>query len=656
MKSYLKFNKYRVLFFVGIVSCCLLIFWIGSSILPPANNLEPLEVLLLNQETEPVFYVTSQTTYNHSAIEDWLSEPSLPRLSAVSADLSELSPLSDGTSDAAVLNLTLELDNTKFNIDQITSDLVCLTPYFNEISLSVLPSHTITDEMYLDCYQALYTSLNNAELSSIEMIAYPTASSNLSLYNKDFITCIGTNLESKSDLQRLDQVYTYFANKKSLVVLDQIKMSSNEDAQTTVQKIFASYYLMAVKYPAIEMIFSPCIEPSIISESSDTLDRTDADFYLFNSIYSRLLSKPWITTIPQSVCAISPYSAIKDYDELSETVELILSPDAKILEYLNSTDSSYFVFFKWNECYLNINSSYPYVISIDTTTEVNGISRLSAILQEQGQESHTTYAIDLNVKNSTTKSRALRITSTTQTLSSATKPSNTYIPILMYHTVEDEVLPEKQNSHIETAVLDSQMKALIENGYTPINFYDLKQYADGLVSLPEHPILITMDDGYLNNYTNAYPIYKKYNIQATLFVSPFYMQMENTDRHFGWIAAQEMEDSGLIDIQPHGYNHTPLPYLSSKDVLYHASYAKGLIEYHLGTRDVSVLAYPQFRHNWRTVHLLDSLDYDFQIINLASDSILPNSASFNPPKLKRINVPNTMTPDQLIETLKQFTT
>ena len=165
-----------------------------------------------------------------------------------------------------------------------------------------------------------------------------------------------------------------------------------------------------------------------------------------------------------------------------------------------------------------------------------------------------------------------------------------------------------------------------------------------------------MDDGYLNNYTNAYPIYKKYNIQATLFVSPYYMQMENTDRHFGWLAAQEMENSGLIDIQPHGYNHTPLSYLSLKDAKYHASLAQGLIEMHLGPRDVSVLAYPQFRHNWRTVKLLTNLGFDFQITNLAKrGTVLPYKATFSPPKLQRINVPNTMSPEELITTLNKFT-
>ena len=46
-------------------------------------------------------------------------------------------------------------------------------------------------------------------------------------------------------------------------------------------------------------------------------------------------------------------------------------------------DLVFVIYFKWNDNFLNINSSYPYVISIDTQNEPNGISRLSALLQDQ---------------------------------------------------------------------------------------------------------------------------------------------------------------------------------------------------------------------------------------------------------------------------------
>ena len=648
LKSILKSNKYRILLFIGIVSCCLLILGFSSFLSVPEESIKPLELLCLNQETEPVFHISSQSTYNHDAIQHWLAEPSLPIWNVESV----------GVDEVPILNLMFPLDSTDVDIEQIVSDIERLAPYFAKISLSVFPNEDIQimdDTTYLDFYFILYSSLLNRQLSSVKMIAYPRAHSDLSLYDKDYIDSVGSTLREQADLKTLDAVYTYFSTKKSLVVLDQIKAFSQKDVQTVLQEITASYYLMAIQYPAVEQIFSPCIKPSLVLSNNDVLNGNDADFYMFDTIYKRLLAKPWITTSSHRLSNQSPYQTINDYDTVSGKIELIVAPNAEILKMSSNSDSASSIFFKWNDTFLNINSSYPYTISIDTCNEPNGISRVNAIVQNAHQETIDVYGIDLMVENTSTQIRAPRVASETVININYIKPSHKYIPILMYHTVEDEVLPEKQNSHVETEVFDSQMKALIENGYTPINFYDLKNYVDGLVSLPEHPILITMDDGYLNNYTNAYPIYKKYNIQATLFVSPYYMEMENTDRHFGWIAAQEMEDSGLIDIQPHGYDHTPLPYLSLKDARYHASHAKGIIEKYLGTRDVSVLAYPQFRHNRHTVKILNELGFDFQIINLAKKGILPNDAAFNPPKLKRINVPNTMTPEELLKTLDEIT-
>lgn len=644
MKLNLHLNYRRPLQFVLIICCCLMIFIFSSFALPPLNTSKLLEVLALNQETEPVFYLTSQLTYNHA----WFTEPSLSHAS--------INVLPSNKTDNG-LNLLLTLSETELNYTQIAEDLSKLSQYFSEISLSILPSDSMTDQTYLEQYELLYSVLHEKQLSSVSMIAYPPTTTKLSLYNRTSVAYVGTVLRKQDDLNTLHQIYQYFYDKKPLVVRDDIKTFYANDAQLAAREITTSYYMLAVNYPAIEMIFSPYVAPPVSYEDSYVLSSSDVNFNLFNIIYSRLLSKPWLTTSTKTVSKHSPYEPLKDYDIISDTTELILSPNATVLHELNALEPKHYsLYFKWNNELLTLNLSYPYSVIIDTQNQPNGISRLYVVLQDNKKQTRQSYAIDLTINHPSDAKRAERITKDIKVQSTYTKPSKTYIPILMYHTIEDTVLPENQNSHVETRVFESQMRALLENGYTPINFYDLKNYSDGLIELPDHPVIITMDDGYLNNYTNAYPIYKKYNIEATLFVSPYYMKPENTERHFGWLAAQEMEASGLIDIQPHGYDHTPFPYLSLNDVKYHALLAKGLIEMHLGPRDVSVLAYPQFRHNRHTVRLLNNLGFDFQIINLATKgTVLSPGASFSPPKLRRINVPNTMSPDELIATLNNLT-
>ena len=679
----LNMNKSRPLFLCFIISCCLVILASSHFLFPPFSNSDDLDVLILNKEASPIFRLDAQLSYTPELVDTWshtfanqttptldssnrspleqkteqqLEKPQKPVEQPEPSPYKDASTTVKGLSDSTHSNINLLIDLTyeTLEIDTLLKDLTILSQTSKEVTLSILPAPHMTDKIYLAQCQLLSDALTTTQLSNISLIVYPTSATNLSLYNQDFITYIGTVLQKQEDLETLDAIYNYFSTKKSLFVRDNIRQFYSTDSSKAAKEINAIYYTLAVKYPGIETIFSPCIIPTIDYQDSYALDHSAEDFYLFYTIYNRLLEKSWITTTDDALGNISPYVPLQSYDSLSGEIEIILSPDSRILSSLatvtNSTSGNYYISFKWNASTLPVTSNYPYAIVLDTTTLPNGISRLKAILQSSSSELIESSSIDLTIDNPLSSVRSVRIASSTSPSTAYTKPQNDYIPILMYHTVEDTIDPELQNSCVETANFEAQMKALLDHGYTPINFYNLKEYLNGTAVLPEHPIIITMDDGYLNNYTKAYPIFKKYNIQATLFVSPYYMAEANTERHFGWDSAKEMEESGLIDIQPHGYNHTPFPYLSLKDLQYHISLANGLIEMHLGPRDVSVVACPEFRNTYHTRKLLRSLGMDFQITKLATKGTV-----LTPTSLKRINVPNTMSPDELIATLNTLT-
>ncbi len=79
--------------------------------------------------------------------------------------------------------------------------------------------------------------------------------------------------------------------------------------------------------------------------------------------------------------------------------------------------------------------------------------------------------------------------------------------------------------------------------------------------MPEKPIVLTFDDGYLSNYEDAFPVLGEYNMKATIFaigVSIGKDTYKDTDHamtpHFGAAEMQEMVDSGLISIQSHTYD------------------------------------------------------------------------------------------------------
>jgi polysaccharide deacetylase len=79
-------------------------------------------------------------------------------------------------------------------------------------------------------------------------------------------------------------------------------------------------------------------------------------------------------------------------------------------------------------------------------------------------------------------------------------------------------------------------------------------------TLPPNSILITFDDGYKNNYTLAFPILKKYNMKATIFLNTKFIEKDET--YLNWDEIREMYESGLIDFQLHTHSHQ----LTVKDI------------------------------------------------------------------------------------------
>lgn len=133
------------------------------------------------------------------------------------------------------------------------------------------------------------------------------------------------------------------------------------------------------------------------------------------------------------------------------------------------------------------------------------------------------------------------------------------VPVLMYH---DLAVQKSENSLIISAEqFENQIKALSEEGYTGISITQLIDYVEKGAELPDKPVLITFDDGYSSNYELAYPILKKYNMKATIFVigvsvgkDKYKSSDNNITPHFSYEQAREMIDSGLIDIQSHTFD------------------------------------------------------------------------------------------------------
>ena len=172
--------------------------------------------------------------------------------------------------------------------------------------------------------------------------------------------------------------------------------------------------------------------------------------------------------------------------------------------------------------------------------------------------------------------------------------------VLNYHQVANTFNPLA----ILPSDFSTQMAYLINNGYVPITPDELDAGLSGELTLPEKPVLITFDDGYSDNYTNAFPILKGYGIRATIFVVPAFVGKRN---HLTWEQLHEMIESG-INIQSHTLNHMKLEELPDDEIRSELLNSKIVLEEHLG-QEVNYLAYPTGTYNLHIAGIAKAVGY-----------------------------------------------
>lgn len=124
------------------------------------------------------------------------------------------------------------------------------------------------------------------------------------------------------------------------------------------------------------------------------------------------------------------------------------------------------------------------------------------------------------------------------------------IPVITYHSIENEN-PDKNEYIVKTSDFENMILSLKNEGFTFIDCYDLEKIINGEMKLPENPIMVTFDDGYADNYSIAYPILKKYNAKAVIFLIGSYVDKPG---YLKWPEITEMSLSGLVDFESHTYN------------------------------------------------------------------------------------------------------
>ena len=139
-------------------------------------------------------------------------------------------------------------------------------------------------------------------------------------------------------------------------------------------------------------------------------------------------------------------------------------------------------------------------------------------------------------------------------------PRTVRLPILTYHRVHEyatELTKSRPDLTVEPGVFRAEMAAIHGAGYTTVS---QRQLFDGLyhgAPLPRKPVIVSVDDGYVDDVTQVLPVLRRYGMRATFYVitgrvhEPGFLNTRQI---------RELEAAGM-DIGAHTRTHPNLPAL-----------------------------------------------------------------------------------------------
>jgi peptidoglycan/xylan/chitin deacetylase (PgdA/CDA1 family)/glycosyltransferase involved in cell wall biosynthesis len=170
------------------------------------------------------------------------------------------------------------------------------------------------------------------------------------------------------------------------------------------------------------------------------------------------------------------------------------------------------------------------------------------------------------------------------------------IPVLLYHRViNDPSLAGKHGTYVTTKQLEAHLEYLHKNNYTPISFEDLSMI--NRFDKDKKYVILTFDDGYEDNYTLLFPMLKKFNFKAVIFMVTG--KKENTwdyldeGRTFPLLERSQILEMNKYGIEfgAHTMNHVDLTKVEVSEAKQEIEGSKQTLEQLLG-KEVTAFAYP----------------------------------------------------------------
>ena len=147
---------------------------------------------------------------------------------------------------------------------------------------------------------------------------------------------------------------------------------------------------------------------------------------------------------------------------------------------------------------------------------------------------------------------------------------------------------------------------LRQDGFSSISLHELVLHLTMGYSLPEKPVVITFDDGYVDNYANAFPLLLRYGFSATFFLITGFLDGGSAE-YVSWDQVVEMHRAGM-EFGAHSYDHPDLRGKSVDFLVWQTLGPRQAIEDRIGEA-VRFYAYPSGKYDQQVIDVLRSAHY-----------------------------------------------
>jgi peptidoglycan/xylan/chitin deacetylase (PgdA/CDA1 family) len=184
------------------------------------------------------------------------------------------------------------------------------------------------------------------------------------------------------------------------------------------------------------------------------------------------------------------------------------------------------------------------------------------------------------------------------------------VPVLMYHSVNPQGEPKRDPLVVTPRTFEKQMRFLKQHRYNVLPLETIADLFKEGKRLPARLVAITLDDGYKDNYTYAFPILKKYGLPATMFIITG--EVGRPDR-LSWDEINQMQASGIITFGSHCLGPEPLIKIKSEgEVKRQVFDSKKVLEERLGSA-VTMFSYPEGKFNAKIKQLVKDAGYKLAV-------------------------------------------